>query len=145
MISEESKSKLRRLMELREKRDEKKRALEVAEGEYREHEADVFEALESLRDPADPSSSASLKVPLGEPWGTVRFNTRETHYGNVFDEEAAVEYFEQRAMLDEVSAPKLVKRRINEIVRDAVEQNADLPPGVDYYTQRGVTITRQKG
>lgn len=139
MIPEESKSALRRLMEVRQKRDEAKKALELAERDFRECESDVFESLE------DSDVKGTLKVDLGEPWGTVSFRTRETHFGNIFDEEAATEYFEQRAQIDEVSAPKFVKRRINEIVRDAVEQGADLPPGVDYYTQRGVTITRQKG
>lgn len=139
MIPEESKSALRRLMEVRQKRDEAKKALELAERDFRECESDVFESLE------DSDVKGTLKVDLGEPWGTVSFRTRETHFGNIFDEEAAIEYFEQRAQIDEVSAPKFVKRRINEIVRDAVEQGADLPPGVDYYTQRGVTITRQKG
>ena len=138
MISEENKSKLRRLMETRQKRDEDKKALELSEAAYREAEAEVFEAL-------NDSVEGTIKVPLGPPWGTVSFRTRETTFGNIYDEEAALEYFEQRMMMDEISAPKFVKRRINEIVRDLDEQGLELPPGVAAYKQRGVTITRQKG
>lgn len=133
-------------MEVRTARDEAKKALEIAEQEFRDMEADVYEALEALRDPNDPSASRStLKVPLGEPWGTVAFRQRETIYGRVYDAEAAMEYFEQRAMVEEITEPKFAKARLNEIARDHYEQGADLPPGVDYYPNRGVTITRQKG
>lgn len=146
MISEDAKAKLRRLMELREARDGAKKTLETAEAEYREHEADVYEALEALRDPNDPKAVRSaFKVYLGEPWGTISFNQRETYYGRVIDDEAALEHFERRAMIEEVSAPKFVKARINEIVRDALETDGKMPPGIDYYANRGVTITRPKG
>jgi hypothetical protein len=138
VVSEQDKSKLRRLMELRVARDESKKAAEKAEAEYREIEAEVYEALEAVE--------GTIKVPLGDPWGTVSFRQRETYYGRLIDDEAALEYFARRAMLNEMTAPKFVKARLNEIVRDCVEQGNfdELPPGVDYYANRGVTITRPK-
>lgn len=146
MITEEAKAKCRRLMEARQKRDEAKKAQEKAEADYRELEAEVYEDLEALRDPNDPNAKrSSIKIPLGPPWGTVTFVQRETYYGRIIDDEAALEYFEARAMADELTAPKFVKARLNEIVRDAIEQGGDMPPGVDYYANRGVTITRPKG
>lgn len=138
MISEDAKSKLRRLMETRQARDEAKKGLEIAEEEYRDSESDVYEALE------ESDVQGTVKVDLGDPWGVVSFRTRETYFGRIIDEEAALEHFERRAMVEEVSAPKFVKRRINEIVRDALEQDGKMPPGIDYYAQRGVTITRAK-
>lgn len=146
MISDDAKSKVRRLMETRERRDEAKKALELAEADFRDCEADVYEALESLRDPNDLTAKRSaIKIPLGDPWGTVSFCQRETYYGRIIDEDAALDYFESRAMIEEVSAPKFVKKRINELVRTAVEEGEQPPPGIDYYAARGVTITRQKG
>lgn len=136
MISEDSKAKLRRHMEAREARDEAKMALKNAEAHLRETEDDVYESLEDLE--------GTLKVNLGEPWGTVSFRTRETFYGRIIDDEAALEYFERRQMMDELTAPKFVKARVNEIVRDHIEQGIDMPPGIDYYPNRGVTVTRQK-
>lgn len=144
MISEESKRKLRRLLELRERRDQAKVALEEAERNFRDAEADVYEAM-APDENGEGGIKGTIKVPLGPPWGDVSFRTRETYYGRIIDDEAALEYFERRAMTDEVSAPKFVKARINEIVRDCIEQGAEMPPGIDYYPQRGITITRQKG
>ena len=138
MVNAEAKAKFRRLIEARTARDEAKKALETAEQEFRDIEAEVYEALE------DSGVKGTLKVDLGPPWGTISFRTRETFYGRIIDDHLAQEYFEQRAMMDEVSAPKFVKRRINEIVREAMEGDGEMPPGIDYYPQRGVTITRQK-
>lgn len=138
MIGEEAKTALRNLMASREKRDELKKALENAEREFRDNEAEAYERL------SESSVVGTLKVDLGEPWGVVSFRNRETYYGRVIDEDAALAYFEQRAMLDEVTTPKFAKARLNEIVRDAVEQGEQPPPGVDHYANRGVTITRQK-
>lgn len=138
MISDENKRKLRLLMEARVKRDELKQQAEDAEIEFRAQEAEVYEALD------ESEVIGTLKVDLGEPWGVVSFRNRETYFGRVIDENAALDYFESRAMIDEVSAPKIVKKRINEIVRDAREQGKKMPPGIDFYAQRGVTITRSK-
>lgn len=125
-------------MEARQKRDESKTQLEADEKDYREMEAEVYEALE------DNPVQGTVKVDLGEPWGVVSFGPRETYFGRVIDDDEAAEYFEQRAMMDEVSKPKFVMKRINEEVRDRIEQGMKMPPGIDYYARRGVTITRQK-
>lgn len=126
-------------MEARQRRDESKKRAETDEKDYREIEADVYEALE--KNPI----KGTLKVDLGEPFGVVSFLQRETPFGRVYDKDKALEHFELRAMVDELTEPKFVMKRINEIVRDCVEQGKQPPPGVDYYTRRGVTITRQKG
>lgn len=138
MISAESVSQLRRLMELRDIRDTTKKAAETAEEEYREAEADVYAALE------ESPVTGSTKVDLGDPWGVVSFYPRTTIFGKIIDPNKAQEHFEQRAMVDEISAPKFVMKRINEIVRDAREQDIPMPPGISWYERRGVTITRQK-
>jgi hypothetical protein len=138
LLDDNAKAKLRRLMEARQRRDEDKKAAEASEAEYRDCEADVYEALQ------ESDVQGTIKVDLGDPWGTVSFRTRETLYGRIIDEDKALEYFNQRAMTDEVTTPKFAKKRINEIVRDMHEQGLDMPPGVDYYPNRGVTITRQK-
>ena len=146
MIDDAGKAKLRRFMELRDERDHAKKALEQAEEDYREAEVEMYAELEKLKDPNDPNAKpGAIRAHLGEPWGTVTFRQRETIFGRIFDEDAAQEYFEQRAMLDEVSQPKFVQKRISEIVRDCREQGVDMPPGIDYYPRRGITVTRQKG
>lgn len=137
MIAEEAKSKLRRLMEARTKRDIAKVAFEQAEAEFREVEADVFEALDEVK--------GQLKTDLGGNWGDVAFRRRETEFGRVYDDEAFQEWLENTGRVDEYSTPKVAKGRLNSLVRSLREQGLELPPGVDFYTNTGVTITRQKG
>ena len=133
-------SEFRRLMELRHARDQAKAALETAEKEYREYEADINQML------SESSLQGTLKLDLGEPWGTVSFLPTETYYGKVVDKEKAIEYYERRVMVEEVSEPKFVMARINEEVRQRLEEGqTEMPPGITYVARRGVRITRQKG
>jgi hypothetical protein len=138
MISEEVKAKLRRLLDARQERDTAKKKAENKEKDYRELEAEVWDML----DEADLEPPYKFK--LGEPYGTVRFNNRTTYYGRIIDEDAALEGFEQRAVIDEMTKPKIVMQRINEEVRDAIEQGKPLPPGVDFYPKRFVSISKEK-
>ena len=141
MLTQDDIKRLRRHMELRDARDRAKVALKNAEDAFRDSEADLYETL------MDEDTGAVKRIPpvdLGEPWGRVAFGARETIYGRVIDDEAALRYFEDRAMVDEVSAPKFTMKRINELVRDAYEQGEQMPPGLDFRPVRGVTITRQK-
>jgi hypothetical protein len=123
-------------MEARVARDEAKTTFKRLEQEYRSIEADIYEELEDM--------PGTLSVDLGEPWGVVKFRNRETYYAKIIDDEKAQEYYESRAMMDEVSSPKFVMARLNEEVRERIDLGQSPPPGVDYYANRGVTITRQK-
>ena len=150
VITPEMKDKLRRLVEAREKKAATKKADEEAGRELNEIESEVYDAFTGEDEDdldGDSGIKGTLKVDLGEPHGVASFRTRKTLYGRVIPgmEEQALEYFEKRAMIDEVTQPKFSKKRINEIVRDYDEQGKDLPPGIDFYVNRGMTITRQKG
>lgn len=139
MIDRSALSKLRRLMEARVKRDDDKKVAETSEKYYREIEDEVYHELE------ESGVVGTVKVDLGDPFGVVSFKTRETAYGRVIDDDAALEYFENRGMVDDVTAPKFKRKRVSEIVRELLEDGeTEMPPGVDYYFNRGVTITRQK-
>lgn len=130
-------SKFRRLVELRDKRDIAKGALERYEKEYRSYEADLWDELE-----ASPLQG-TIKIDLGDE-GVVTFQRRETIYGRVLDADKALEYFERRALTDEFTQPKLVSRRVNELVREKVESGEPVPPGLDFYAQRFISISKKK-
>lgn len=136
-IGLEEQTKLRRLMELREERDNDAAKAEASEKEYREHEADVWMALD------ESPLTGAIKIDLGEPYGVVTFQYRETYYGRIIDKEAALEHFEQRAMIDDVMEPKLSKKRINEIVNDCLDEGKQPPPGLDFYARRYVSISQK--
>lgn len=125
-------------MEVRETRDADKKKAEQSEKDYREMEAEIH--LELAESPM-PNLN---KVDLGEPWGKVSFSPQETPYARILDADKALEYFEGRAMVDEVSQPKFVKQRLNEIVRELDENNQSMPPGLDITKRRYVRITRPK-
>lgn len=140
MLSEEHLSKLRRLMEARDLKDSTEKAAKKANADFREAEAELYDLLdEGPLDRIPP-------VDLGPPWGKVSFHKRETPYGRIIPgmEQEALRHYEQRAMIDEVTVPKFVMKRINEEVRDCLEQGKPMPPGIDFRMNRGVTITRQK-
>lgn len=140
MLTTEDIAQLRRLMELREERDRLATEADKAKKDYQEAEMDLYERLSS-----GPVSRLN-NVDLGPPWGKVSFGARETYYGRIIKgmEREALAYYRQRAMADQVTEPKFVMARINEEVRDCIEQGKQPPPGIDFYARRGVTITRQK-
>ena len=137
VLGQDVAKKLYRLVEARERRDLDKATAERSEGEYREIEADVWEALEDspLRPP--------YKLDLGDK-GVVRFHPKETTYSKIVDENALLEYLEQRAMIDDLTKPQINKKALNELVREAREQDDGMPDGVTFSPRRYVQITRQK-
>lgn len=139
MIDEASKAKLRRFMDARRKRDEEAAAAKESEDDYRELEAEIYD------DFLKSGVKGSVSVDLGEPYGTVRFQGRETYFGRIIDKEAALEYFEQRALVDEMTTPQISKKRLNELINTIMESDDNtMPPGIDYFARRGMTITQQK-
>ena len=144
MLSSDDISQLRRLMELREASDEAEKEAKRAKAEYREAEAELFDKL------TDPETGDIRRIPpvdLGPPFGRVAFQARETYFGRIIPgkEQEALEYYRSRGVIDEVAQPKFVMKRINEEVRERLEGAQPMPPGIDWYANRGVTITRQKG
>lgn len=138
IISDEAKGQFRRLMEARVKRDNSKAAAKKAEEEYREVEAEVWEGLE------EAMGHKTLPVDLGEPFGLVKFAANETIYAKVIDQDKALEHYENRAMIEQVSAPKFVMARLSEEVRECYDQGKPMPPGLDFSPKRYITITQQK-
>ncbi len=130
-------SKFRRLAELREQRDFDKQTAERSESEYREYEAEL------LGDIDESALRGSVEFDFGGELGTIRFQPRRTLYGKIVDKNAAMEAFEEEAIIEEMTAPKIEAKRLNEYVRDRMENGGNLPPGVDYYERRYVTISRK--
>jgi hypothetical protein len=144
MLDADDISRLRRLMELREAKDEAEKDAKAKAKEFREAEADLFEIL------TDPDTGDIRRIPpvdLGEPFGRIAFQARETPFGRIIPgmEQEAMDYFRERHVLEEFTEPKFAKKRLNELVRERLEDNGQMPPGIDFYHSRGVTITRQKG
>lgn len=130
-------SKFRRLAELRETRDIDKAAADASEGEYREYESELLETID------ESALRGTVEFDFGGDLGRIRFQPRRTIYGKIIDKNAALDAFEEEAIADEMTAPKIEARRLNEYVRDRIEAGQDLPTGVGYYERRYVTISRK--
>jgi hypothetical protein len=130
-------SQFRRLIELRVAYDETKVAHDTAKAEYREYEKELYEQMEH------GPLKGSRKIDLGGEFGTVTFTPRATPYGRIINRDEAVAYFEERGELDTMIQDEVIARRLNELVKERLETGETLPPGVDFYYRRGVTITRK--
>lgn len=133
------KSRFRRLAELRQQRDIDKKIAEGSEAEYREYEAEVYEAIE------ESDLKGSIEFDFGDDLGTFRFSKRSTIYGKIIDMNQALDSLEDRAIVDEMTATKIEAKRLNELVRTAIENGEELPPGIGSYDRKFITITRKNG
>lgn len=129
-------SKFRRLAELRETRDIDKQAAEHSEGAYREYEAELFEQIEGS------ALRGTVEFDFGD-LGVIRFQPRQTIYGRVIDKMAALDSLEGEDLIEEMTAPKIEARRLNEYVRGRLENGQPLPDGIDYYTRSYFTISKK--
>jgi hypothetical protein len=130
-------SQFRRLVELREKRDETKTSAEKAETEYRDYEAELFDELQ------EGPMQGTLRFDLGGDIGVVTFTPRETKFGRIVDQDAALKFFEDRELAQEMTKPSIEKRKLNELIRGLLEQGKSMPDGIDWYAKRGITISRK--
>jgi hypothetical protein len=137
------KRRCRALLKARDDYDEADKLAKALKKERDELELDVFELFENLLGDGQKTGQ-TLPVPLGEPYGTVKFRPRETYYAKIVDEDELLEYLNERALTEEVSGTSFVKKRLHEMVRTAKEHNSEMPPGLTFYTDRGMTITRPK-
>lgn len=138
MLGEDLVAKLRRLYELRETRDIDAKTAENSEKQYRAFEQEVFEEL------ANSPLVGAQKVDLGGDIGVITFTPTETTFGRILDKDRAVESFKEMARDDEFAEVKISKARLNEYVRECLDNNTSLPEGVDFYTNRRVGISKPK-
>lgn len=136
------KRKLRLLLKARDDYDEADKRAKALKKERDELELDVFDLFEQMQ--SEGQKVGTIPVYLGEPYGLVRFRPRETYYAKIVDEDKLLDYLNRRALTEEVSGTSFVKKRLHEMVRTAREHNADMPPGLTFYVDRGMTITRPK-
>lgn len=134
---ERTAAKFRRLVELREQRDQDKAAFERSEQDYRAYESELFAEM------AESPIKGSRRIDFGGDIGLVVFTPRETKFGRVADAKAAYQWFKDRHMIDGMFKPQIAKARLNELVREALERGETLPDGVDWYANRGITISKK--
>lgn len=132
------KSRFLRLLELRIERDVDQTKAEKSDKAFKAAEAELWEAVN------DAGIKGSQTFDFGDEYGTVRFTPRQpTIYGRIIDKDTAIKALEAEGLDDVIYDKAVRKGRLNELVRDRFEAGSALPEGVDYYDQKGITISRK--
>lgn len=127
----------RRVIDKRAVYDKAYKAKVKAENEKKAAEADMNEAMLKAKLPG-------ATLALGEGYGNVQFNREQKVNSSVFDEDAAIKYFEEKGMAKGYVDEKVRKKPLNQLVREALENGQELPPGVEPRVTKYVKVTKRK-
>lgn len=133
------KRKMHQLAVARQERDAAKLAEKRAEEAYRALEAEIIAMIE------DSGLKGKITFDFGGDLGTISFQRKSTVYGKILDLNEALEAFENEAIIDEITNPKVEARRLNEYVRTKFENGEDLPQGVGFVERKFVSISGMGG
>jgi hypothetical protein len=100
-------------------------------------EADMNDAMAKAKLPG-------CTLELGPSYGNVQFNREQKVNSSVFDEEAAIKYFEEKGMLPGYVQGKVRKAPVNQLVRESLENGQELPPGIEPRVTKFVKVTKRK-
>lgn len=107
---------------------ESQRIADMDKAAHDELQAEMFEAMREEGHMSYKSDAAS-------------FSRKSTFYGTVQDREAFVKWCHENGLAEELLKEKEVGQRLNEIVRNAIDNGEDLPPGLGFYARQYISIT----
>lgn len=128
MTDDDMTAKLEHLASLKADEKQKKAIAKDAEKARKEYEYALHEEMEA-------------RGVLGQRTKTHTFSLRTTIYGHVHDTEAFKAWAEENGEVETYFREEESSGRINELVRDAIETNQELPPGVGWYPRKLITTT----
>lgn len=117
-----------RLGELRDKMKADKDAYEASKEEHDRFQHTVFQYMKERGTTSYGTED--------EQW--VRKSTR---YATITNRDAFIKWAEDHGLVEEFTQRKEVSARLNELVRQRLDDNEDMPPGVDYYDREYVSRT----
>lgn len=137
-MASELPQRARRLIEAKDKYEAEKLAFEDAKRKYRALEAEFWQHLD------EDLGVTTLTLELGEPFGKVQLQKRETIKARVIDAETAADSITAAGLGDAIlqDVPGVRQKVLNEHVRDWLKSGADLPEGIDFTATRYVSVTR---
>lgn len=127
----------RRVIDLRADYDKKRKAKTSAEEKMKRAESDMNDAMSKAKLPG-----ATLE--LGPGYGKVQFNREQKVNSSVFDEAAAIKWFEENGMTAGYVQGKVRKKPTNQLVRETLENGGELPPGIEPRVTKFVKVTKRK-
>lgn len=127
----------RRVLDRRDDYDKAYKAKVKAEKAKKAAEADMNDAMAKAKLPG-----ATLE--LGPGYGNQQFNREQKVNSSVFDEAAAIAYFEEQGMAAGYVQSGVRNKPLNQLVREALENGQELPPGIEPRITRYVKVTKRK-
>lgn len=121
---------------------EKLAELQKLKNTYREHDkkakaakAEHDDYQRALFDEMRDAGLLTVKTDNGT------FSAKSTVYASVQDLDAFVEWCKQMDLDEEFLRTKEESARLNEVVRAALDNGEELPPGVSFYAREYISIT----
>lgn len=127
----------RRVIDRREEYETARKAKVKKEKAMKAAEAEMNDVMAKAKMPG-------TTLDLGAGYGRVQFNREQKVNSSVFDEAAAIRYFEENGMKVGYVEGKVRKKPLNALVREALENGQELPPGVEPRVTKFVKVTKRK-
>lgn len=127
----------RRLIKAREEKDATEAVFKRAEAKFKQEQGAFWEAMHD-------SSETTVTLELGDPYGKVQFQRRQTVRGRVLDKVRARESLEKLHLTQAITEPVAIRQgALNDHVREWLKNGDPIPDGLDFSRTRFVTITRK--
>lgn len=120
--------RLARLRELKNHYRDLDRQAKAAKQEHDQYEAELYRDMQS-------TNTFAIRQ------GDAHYVLKSTIFATVQDRDEFVEWCEANGMDEVLLAKKEEKARLNELVRAAIDNNEDIPPGVGFYAKEYISIT----
>jgi hypothetical protein len=130
-MSTDFKEELAELARLKARKAETAAAAEAAARDLYHYEQRLWEQMERV------GNNGSSWSDLGT------FSRKSTIYGQITDRDAFIEWAREEG-LDDVVKMVEEKGRLNEIIRDRLDTQQELPPGTSFYEKRYISYTKKK-
>lgn len=133
-MSERLDTRARKVLELREEASMKQADADRAKAQRDRYEAEFWAALED-------ENTKTWTGDVGAPYGQIRITRRSTPRSRVLNKQALIKALRERGLAAAMLRPEPNKKALNAYVKTLQETGEPLPEGLDFYDDKGLTVT----
>lgn len=137
-MSERLDTRARRLVDLKDAMNTAEIAFESAKRAYKAEEKSFW--LDLADEMGNVKKFAS---DLGEGYGTIEFQRRETITSRILDKEQAEAALAEEGLEHMLGPREIRKQPLNQEVRNRVRSGQGLPEGIDFHARRYIAVSRK--
>lgn len=133
-------TRARELVDLKDQMNADRIKAENSEKAYREAERDLWLDLEE-----EFGKVSTVTLDLGEDYGEVQLQRRETITATVYNEAELVAALREEGLEEayDEDVPKLRKKVLNQIARNRAKSGQGLPKGLDFHPRRYIAVSKK--